>query len=48
MENMNKAMETVEATVNTQKLEILPMMKEIYKTQNIQSIINEEINISGT
>lgn len=43
MENMAKAMETVEATVNTQKLEILPMMKEIYKTNNIQGLINKEI-----
>ncbi len=46
MENMALAMETIEATVNTQKLEILPMMREIYKTKNIQGIINEEINSS--
>lgn len=44
MSNLATAMITVEAVVNTQKLEILPMMKEIYKTQNIQGIINEDYN----
>ncbi len=42
MENLAKAMTTMEAVVNTQKLEILPMMKAIYGTQNIQGIINED------
>ena len=41
MENLAEAMYVVQATVNTQKLEILPMMKEIYKNQNIQEIINK-------
>ncbi len=44
MENLASAMTTMEAVVNTQKLEILPMMKEIYKTKNIQGIINEDYN----
>lgn len=43
MENLATAMEIIQATVNTQKLEILPMMKEIYKTKNIQGIINEDL-----
>jgi len=43
MENLAKAMITIESTVNTQKLEILPMMKEIYKNQNIQGLINTPI-----
>ena len=48
MNNLATAMETVEATVNTQKLEILPMLKEIYNTKNIQPIINRELNINET
>lgn len=43
-----EAMSTIEATVNTQKLEILPMLQEIYQTKNLQSIINSKpIPISG-
>lgn len=44
MKQLSEAMKTVEATVNTQKLEILPMMKEIYKTENIQSLISRNIS----
>lgn len=44
MQSLAQALETVEATVNTQKLEILPMMQEIYKTKNIQPYINLEVN----
>ncbi len=44
MNSLAEALETVEATVNTQKLEILPMMQEIYKTKNIQPYINLEVN----
>jgi hypothetical protein len=40
MQNLADAMIVVQATVNTQKLEILPIMKEIYKNQNLQGIIN--------
>jgi len=47
MESLAQAMKTVESTVNTQKLEILPLLKEIYKTQNIQGIINEPIPIQN-
>lgn len=36
-------METVEATVNTQKLEITYMLKELYGTQNIQEVINSDV-----
>lgn len=44
MLNLGEALKVIEATVNTQKLEILPMMQEIYKTKNIQPYINMEIN----
>lgn len=44
MVQLAQAMKTMEATVNTQKLEILPMMQEIYKTKNIQPIINAGVN----
>ncbi len=44
MQNLGEAMKTVESTVNTQKLEILPMMKKIYGTNNIQGIINEDVS----
>lgn len=48
MMSLAEAMKTVEATVNTQKLEILPMLKEIYKTENLNTIINMEIgNVSS-
>lgn len=40
MTQLAEAMNVIAATVNTQKLEILPMMQEIYKTKNIQPIIN--------
>jgi len=40
MENLAKAMETIEATVNTQQLQIKKMLEEMYGTKNIQSVIN--------
>ena len=40
--SLAEAMETIQATVNTQKLEILPMLQEIYGTRNIRSIINQD------
>lgn len=47
MTQLSQAMTTIEATVNTQKLEILPLLQEIYKTKNIRAIINEDpINVS--
>ena len=45
MESLSKAITTMEAVVNTQKLEILPIMQEIYNTKNIQSLINK--NVTG-
>ncbi len=48
MEQLSEAMITVQATVNTQKLEILPMLKEIYDTKNIQRVINNPILVNGT
>lgn len=47
MSNLASAMTTMEAVVNTQRLEILPMMKEIYKTKNIQGIINTPQNMTS-
>ena len=48
MKNLAEAMDTVSATVNTQKLEILPMLQEIYKTKNINTIINNPVyNVSS-
>ncbi len=44
MINLADALRVMESTVNTQKLEILPMMQEIYKTKNIQPYINVKIN----
>ena len=53
-QNMAMAMEyladgllTMQATVNTQKLEILPMMKEIYKNNNLQGIINTPLRFNN-
>lgn len=37
----------MQATVNTQKLEILPMMKEIYKNNNLQGIINTPVRFNN-
>ena len=45
-ENMVKVMETIEATVNTQKLEITPMLKKLYGTENLQPIINNQSTLS--
>lgn len=45
MESLSKAMTTMQSVVNTQKLEILPIMQEIYKTKNIQGIINQNVTI---
>jgi len=48
MQNLAEAMKVVESTVNTQKLEILPLMKEIYGTNNIQGLINQEVSVNET
>lgn len=47
MQNMAQAMLTMESVVNTQKLEILPLLKEIYGTNNIQGIINEKVEVNN-
>lgn len=46
-QHLASAIETMEAVVNTQKLEILPLMEEIYKTNNLQAIINKPIIINN-
>ena len=43
MESLAEAIGVMEATVNTQKLEILPMLQELYGTRNIQTIINTPV-----
>lgn len=43
MSNLAEAMTTIEATVNTQKLEITHMLKELYGTENIQEVINSDV-----
>ena len=43
MASLNEAMLVVSATVNTQKLEILPMLEETYGTRNLQEIINSKV-----
>ena len=45
-ENMVKVMETMSATVNTQKMQITPMLKKLYGTENLQDIINEDFSES--
>jgi hypothetical protein len=41
-ENQLKVMEIMASTVNTQKLEITPMLKKLYGTENLQGIINND------
>ncbi len=48
MQSLSEAISTMEATVNTQKLEILPLLQELYGTKNIQEIINKPIIVNGT
>ncbi len=40
MTQLSKAMETMQGVVNTQQLEITPMIKLMYNTSNIQALIN--------
>jgi hypothetical protein len=46
--NMVKVMETMESTVNTQKLEITAMLKQVLGTENLQGLINEDYTIGGS
>ena len=41
MASLTDVMETNEAIVNTQQLQILPMLKAMYGTENIQAILKE-------
>ncbi len=43
MASLEKVMDVVAATVNTQKLQITPMLKQCYGTDNLQAVINEEV-----
>lgn len=43
MASLAEGMDVMAATVNTQKLEIIPMLQELYGTRNIQSIINRPV-----
>lgn len=47
MASLEKAMIVVESTVNTQKLEIIPMLEQLHGTKNIQQVINKEVVIVG-
>jgi len=40
MASLEEVMEVVAATVNTQKLQITPMLKQVYGTNNLQNVIN--------
>lgn len=44
--NILKSQEIMAATVNTQKLEIAVMLKELYGTENLQSVINQNLTVS--
>jgi len=43
-DNMVKVMETMRATVNTQQMQITPMLKKLYGTENLQGVINDDID----
>ena len=40
MEQLSKAMDTMQGVVNTQQLQITPLIKLMYNTSNIQNLIN--------
>lgn len=44
LDSLTDIMETNEAIVNTQKLQIVPMLKALYGTDNLQSILDEELS----
>jgi len=46
-ENMVKVMEVMASTVNTQKLEITPMLKKLYGTENLQGVINDNSTLEN-
>jgi len=44
MTQLSDAMKVVESTVNTQKLEIIPMLERLHETKNIRGILSKKIN----
>jgi len=46
-ENMVKVMDVMRATVNTQKLQITPMLEKLYGTENIQGVINTNTTLEN-
>lgn len=46
MTQLAKAMDTMQGVVNTQQLEITPLIKLMYNTSNIQSLINNTRDIN--
>jgi len=46
-ENMVKVMDVMASTVNTQKLEITPMLKKLYGTENLQGVINDNSTLEN-
>lgn len=40
MEQLSKAMDTMQGVVNTQQLQITPLIKLMYNTSNVQNLIN--------
>lgn len=47
MQSLSDGLLVMQSTVNTQKLEILPIMKEIYKNSNLQGIINTPVRFDN-
>lgn len=43
MQSLSEAMVVVESTVNTQKLEIIPMLERLHNTNNLQPIIRGDV-----
>lgn len=41
MKDLSDAMKTIQSTVNTQQLQIIPMLKALYQTDNIAEVINQ-------
>lgn len=41
MKDLSEAMKTIQATVNTQQLQIIPMLKALYETDNLAEVINQ-------
>lgn len=41
MKQINEATKTMQAVVNTQQLQIIPMLKALYQTDNIAEVINQ-------